>query len=598
MSETLPPQSLPPSPAPEPEVPVPATPPPGPPLPPPPPRRGTAGGSGDLAQIQRALRLLKLAALGVVALGLGIAGIVLWRTVISPVGAIAWQVAVPDLQQVVSSHDGRLYVQAAGQMLVFDGHSGQQVASFALPAAVDEATGAKMVDDSLVASALPDGFLVTGNGSLAVLDWDGKARRSVKLPPRRWGVHDRVCNAAYTLAIAHEFAGAPTDDDDAGKAKAKQAPKQQLVCRDLNTGKELWHKVLKEGTSLESVALTDKHALAFIGRTERLRALLTVRQIESAPKMEKQGYEWEEIAENRQRQALAAAKAVLARTSGPVVSLVYFDASNGTPLVVVDSDEPPSFGPQACRDFFVYGIGDKLFAVHGDGSPVWQETDGKPRTIPLGKRGDGDLFVKEGLFFVGGDGGGACYDLATGKGLWQTSLGFDEDSIYLTRKYIYIHGVFTKAVGGDIAKMPGFDQAPDVVKDFTKGGGPMEQSIPVLVCLDRSTGKSLWSHDWASGRVCVDETRVIETISGSGGGPMAAIMSDKALTRFRQYVPGSGKTYYAKSHPNLTVAQPTLVGDRLIAVQGAGGGLGRRGKGLDEAGKDAAKPVLIAFKLR
>jgi len=447
--------------------------------------------------------------LALVVCGIGFA---VWELYLDPAGKVCWQWAhqgeLYDMSILVADAR-RLVVRAEDRLVALAADTGRELQSLTLDAPGVERARVQ---------TLADGVLVLGPENLTRLKLDGATVFST-------GLGGEV--AAFELSpdrlSAYAFVLPPTGPEPA-RAEAEKR-ERRLVCIDLATGTEAWCR---------SEGFSDKiHTMALCVGTDTVFLLLS-------------------------------------KQSGPFeyqYMLWALDVRNRDHSWSVRLPESPDWGPVVSRGVCMFDVEGVIHAFSAAGEELWQ--------YPAPARFD-EHVAQDGLLFVGSATGTDCVDVDSGRKLWDTTTLLQAATLVVAGDRLYVRG-FAAAVGGGSGqgkpsvKLPAaYEQNKDVLKDLgidpAATGKQAVQRHPVLLCLERRTGREIWRSRNVAGWFCADAERLVVLMDTAETSMLEAVSGGKGVTVLRQYDPGTGRLLYSRQS-ELGVRDPVLAGAHLIGIE-------------------------------
>ena len=161
--------------------------------------------------------------------------------------------------------------------------------------------------------------------------------------------------------------------------------------------------------------------------------------------------------------------------------------------------------------------------------------------------------------------GMVCYGLADGKEQWRINAGAKTQNMHFGKNRIILLGAKSSKKDVDMSKMPGFNQAPDVAKDFGVGKG-LEQTTPLLAAVDRKSGKYLWEEEGIRGNLLADGERIALIADVSETGNLGFLREGVELY-VRQFDPDSGNKIVSETTKDVAMDLPRLFGKCAVGMQ-------------------------------
>ncbi len=221
----------------------------------------------------------------------------------------------------------------------------------------------------------------------------------------------------------------------------------------------------------------------------------------------------------------------------------------------------PEETPQYAGGWVSFIVKDTLYAVN-----LFARKQRKFK-IKVGEYSVPEHLLCDEEIFVLYNAGMVCLDLATGKETWKVPLGADPDDMVVLDDRIVLIGARSESKDFDVSKMPGFNQAPDVVKDFGIGkGAKIERAVPVLAAIRRENGKPLWQVENVRGNLLADDDRVA-LIADVAQTSNIGFFKEGAELYVRQFDPDSGKKLYERTTKGLAVENLRLCGNRAVGTR-------------------------------
>ncbi len=503
------------------------------------------------ATMAKVFKILALLVLLAVVLG---SGWFAWRFFFSPVGRISWEIAQEgnlDSIEVIGQQDGRIYVRNPKGIRILDVATGDEIGSLA------------NADASLV-----NRLVTTGSGFLAIaprkiifMNADGKTTGTFQLEGwnSRVELNDDFSQAVYLSSIpieeppredqAQKDATDEEDDDDDDFRRSRLI----LAAVDVKAARELWRKDFDQTIQVSDLKIGDNLVLALCSRYDRQR--------------------------DRNSSLLVAydRRTGERRWTRPLSERSYAEIVYRQGLILIQD-------------------ADRLIALNEAGEVAWALDDTQ-------EDGNFDWFFRDGLLFIQQDGGSMCYSFKSGKPMWRTNLEFGSGDVFLVDDYLFVHGSISRTKEINVQDMPGFNQHQDIVADFGLSNMAVDESIPVLMCLERDSGELRWQQEHVTGDLFCDGQRLILFMNTAETSRLS-ILKDDADTVVRQYDPRSGDRIIDKTLEGIGMATPILAGPYLVGVKfNQAEAIGKARPSMAEA-MGGAKPIpvdsqgIIAFRLK
>ncbi len=454
--------------------------------------------------IQQARRILLAAAAILVML----AFFLVWRHVLAAPGRIAWQWATAEPQSdlnITAAADGRLFVVAGDSLAVLSARNGKLLRQSDLPWEMPAwDTTAMTVDGSIV---------LHDSEHLLIIGRDGRVTFSY--------VFDRpVCHLAIAPDLSRAWFVLPPAFD---YAQQKNILPCSIGGLDLKTGDRLWQQQPEGDLRVTELLATASHLL-----------VLTSNSFPSS-------YSDEE--------------------TESVTILQALSLTTGKPAWQMKLPQFPEYGPVLADGIILLQVEQRLHGVAVDGRKLWS-IDLDPVNPPA-------CVAAEGLLFLATPGGTECRDVQTGTVLWSADTQLDGQFLRVTDQRILASGLAAPdaATAGTGPLPPAYDELDSVIKEMSgnEGGLAMLLRKPVCVCLDRASGKTVWTAENVLGELFFDGDRLVECLDSSQGGPLAGLTGGKGFTIVQQYNVKNGARLYRRQL-DIGLLPFGLAAGRLVGV--------------------------------
>jgi outer membrane protein assembly factor BamB len=404
----------------------------------------------------------------------------------------------------VLGHQGdTVYVQTGQGITMLDARKGKELGTLNSPE-LTELTDLRFT---------PQGMLAINAKRVVRLDPQGKTLASFALGGWQHQVQ-LAPDGSQLFYLSQDEAKEPAAEG--GKRSRRPVLTTHLVGGDLVTGKELWRHEVPRLVQAQSLTLLDQYLVACYTRSGK-------------------------------------------GLDGRQTVLVAYDRTTGKEswkrlVAGYLSDPPLAFGTT-----LVYPEGQQVIAINDRNEAVWSRTwevveDDDPP----------EFFAVADMLFCAVPGGVLCFDPATGDARWRTRVEFGPKGVFPAGDRVFLYGEFSKQKKLNVGDMPGFNQHQDIVADFGLNNMTINQSVPMLLCLDKRSGKQHWAVPQVRGDLTWDGERLV-LFMDTAQTSMLSMFKSSSETVLRQYSPRTGERLYERVH-KLGVATPTVVGKRLVGI--------------------------------
>lgn len=447
-------------------------------------------------------------------LGAGVAVLVLlgvlwllWVFWLNPAGKVSWKwdhAGTLETMTVLGHHDGLVYVQTEQGIAMLDARKGKEMGTLNSP----ELTGQTELRFT------PQGLLAINAKRVVRLDAQGKTLASFALGG--WDHHVQIAPDGQQL-----FYLSQDEAKEAAPANGRRGRRPQLITHlvggDLTTGKELWRHEVPRLVQVQSLTLLEQYLV--VGYT----------------------------------------RSGLGRDGRQTV-LVAYERATGKESWKRAVDGYLSDPPLAFKNLLIYPEGLQIIAINDRNEGVWSR-----QWEPVGEDDDPpEFFAAADLLFCAVPGGVLCFDPTTGDARWRTRVEFGPEGVFAHDDRVMLYGEFSKQKKLNVGDMPGFSQHQDIVADFGLNNMTINQSVPMLLCLDRKTGKQHWAVPQVRGDLTWDGERLV-LFMDTAETSMLSMFKSSSETVIRQYSPRTGERLYERVH-KVGVASPRVAGDRLVGI--------------------------------
>ncbi|MBT3378707.1 MAG: PQQ-binding-like beta-propeller repeat protein [Lentisphaerae bacterium] len=458
-------------------------------------------------ELQQTARIGKRVLLGILALVVVVAAVLVWKFVLDPAGKVCWhwqQAGAVHDTGVLGAGEHSAIVRFSKRIVRLSLKNGEELGDIELPGGNEAFVEVEMMGGDM---------LVSGNTELIRLAADGTRVFSIELGAR---VLRRVHNIETQQLLAH-VPPAAVIRLDLKKEDQAAAKKQRLMCFSLADGKALWSKGLKGNIGVYGIAIGKQHAFAILSIV---------------------------------KDDFTASYALLA-----------MDAGTGKMMWQADLPEVPDWGPVVAGNALLLELGGGVHAFSAAGEELWAIEDAGAYSR---KR-----VIADGLL-VGTAKGTVWYDLKSGKQRWESPLTLQERSLLVGEGYLIALARAPETASGNAPVVdlpPAYKENEGLLKDFgiDLSKANKLKTVPVLVRLDTATGKEVWRTRGVVGELVGDGKRLALVMDTSATSMLQMLGGGKGVTVIRQYDMGDGSQLFSRQS-ELGFRAPVLAGRRLIGV--------------------------------
>jgi len=454
--------------------------------------------------LAKGFKLLLVVALGVAAMFVLAIFWLAWIFWLNPAGKVTWKWDHPGIlgqMAVLGHHAGKVYVQTGQGIAVLDARKGKVVGNLENPE-LTELSELRFT---------PQGLLAINAKRVVRLDDQGKSLASFAL-----GGWDNEVQVAPDGTQLFYLSRDEAKEEAGAKRKRRPQLTAHLVGGDLTTGKELWRHEVPRLVQVQSLSLLQTQVVACYTRSG-------------------------------------------SGDDGRQTVLIAYDRATGKEAWKRLVGGYLSEAPLVHGTTLVYAEGNRVIAIDDRNEAVWSRSweEVEDEDPP-------EFFAVADMLFAAVPGGVLCFDLATGEARWRTRVEFGSKGVFDAGDRVFLHGEFSQKKKLNVGDMPGFSQHQDIVADFGLNNMTVDKSIPMLLCLDKRSGKQRWAVPQVRGDVTWDGERLV-LFMDTAETSMLSLFKSSSETVLRQYNPRNGDKLYERVH-KLGVATPTVVGNRLVGI--------------------------------
>ncbi len=501
----------------------------------------------DGQRMQTLARVLQASVFLIFLAVVGGAAFVVWSKFLHPAGDIVWEAffkSNTESDAILGINDAGILIRTDNKFVVLDPETGQQSAS--TPIKSPESDPKAKIEPEIVfgTNDTDDGTIAVTNKYIYGIDKSGSllfASSLLRGP------------SAYAFSEGNTFiAGSYSiPQDDEGWIQS-----HELFCIDAATGVEVWRKEMKPGLSISNVSAADRFVCSM-------------------------------VAHNGQGK-------------GPRLVLIVLDAGSGALLWYKAFETPPKWGPVIYKQCILYEENDHIRCLDRSGRPAWATDTGEEHRIALPSTSYPFVSINKDLMFVKFEGESLCYDADTGRGLWKTSLLVGGANTTVTGNRVFIKGFTVRDDGKtmNLSKMPGFNQAQDVVEEFGLDNVQVQNDVELLLCLEKETGEILWQVEQAIGTIIANDDYVVRVMTSQQKKLSVINRSHPAETYIFQYNLKNGKLLFSKTHKGFDLLGGRILNDMFVGY--AFDSISQAGTffDVDVLRETPVEGRLFAFKLR